>query len=59
MSVIVLKEKVDNVFEGKVYDIDLVYLILRGYWYYISWKGDILKFGGIVINIGVYFYDML
>ena len=43
----------------KVYDIDLTYLTSRGKWYFVSWKGDISKSGGISSNIGVHFYDML
>lgn len=61
-SIIALKEKVrrertEN--PGKVYDIDLTYLTSRGKWYFISWKGDEAKSGGIASNIGVHFYDMI
>jgi UDP-N-acetyl-2-amino-2-deoxyglucuronate dehydrogenase len=42
-----------------VYDIDLTYLTSRGKWYFISWKGDEAKSGGIASNIGVHFFDML
>jgi UDP-N-acetyl-2-amino-2-deoxyglucuronate dehydrogenase len=44
---------------GKVYEIDLTYLTSRGKWYFISWKGDEAKSGGIASNIGVHFFDML
>ena len=44
---------------NKVYDIDLSYLTSRGKWYFISWKGDQAKSGGIASNIGVHFFDML
>lgn len=44
---------------GKTYDIDLTYLTSRGRWYFISWKGNIEKSGGIATNIGVHFFDML
>jgi len=37
----------------------LTYLTSRGKWYFISWKGDQAKSGGIASNIGVHFYDML
>ena len=43
----------------KVYDIKLTYLTSRGKWYFISWKGDNYKSGGIASNIGVHFFDML
>jgi len=61
-SIIALKEKVTKELEkspDKVYDIDLTYLTSRGKWYFISWKGDQEKSGGIASNIGVHFYDML
>jgi len=61
-SIIALKEKVAKELEenpNKIYDIDLTYLTSRGKWYFISWKGDESKSGGIASNIGVHFYDML
>lgn len=61
-SIIALKEKVQNELKenpSKVYDIDLTYLTSRGKWYFVSWKGDISKSGGISSNIGIHFYDML
>jgi len=53
----VSKELIKN--PDKVYDIDLTYLTSRGKWYFVSWKGDEAKSGGIASNIGVHFYDML
>ncbi len=61
-SIVALKEKVScELAENpdRVYDIDLTYLTSRGKWYFISWKGDEAKSGGIASNIGVHFYDML
>lgn len=61
-AIIALKEKVSKELEinpNKVYDIDLTYLTSRGKWYFVSWKGDESKSGGIASNIGVHFYDML
>jgi len=61
-SIIALKEKVSKELENdpnKIYDIDLTYLTSRGKWYFVSWKGDESKSGGIASNIGVHFYDML
>ncbi len=61
-SIIALREKVRRELAenpGKMYDIDLTYLTSRGKWYFISWKGDESKSGGIASNIGVHFYDML
>jgi len=61
-SIIALKEKVEKELEenpDKIYEIDLTYLTSRGKWYFVSWKGDETKSGGIATNIGVHFYDML
>jgi UDP-N-acetyl-2-amino-2-deoxyglucuronate dehydrogenase len=61
-SIIALKEKVEQelkVDPNKIYDIDLTYLTSRGKWYFVSWKGNQAKSGGIASNIGVHFYDML
>lgn len=61
-SIIALKEKIAKELSENpdmVYDIDLTYLTSRGRWYFVSWKGDNAKSGGIASNIGVHFFDML
>ncbi|WP_456381181.1 Gfo/Idh/MocA family protein [Hydrogenimonas sp.] len=61
-SIVALKERVASELKRnpqKRYTIDLTYLTSRGKWYFISWKGDESKSGGIATNIGVHFYDML
>lgn len=58
-SIIELKKKVDSGPKDKIYDIDLTYITSRGRWYFISWKGDVQKSGGVATNIGVHFFDML
>lgn len=61
-SIIALKEKISEELSAnpaKIYDIDLTYLTSRGQWYFVSWKGDEAKSGGIASNIGVHFFDML
>lgn len=58
-AIIELKNKIENGPKDKIYDIDLTYITSRGNWYFISWKGDIHKSGGVATNIGVHFYDML
>lgn len=39
--------------------IELTYIARRGPWYQISWKGDASKSGGVALNIGVHFFDLL
>lgn len=61
-SIIALKNKIAAELAAdpeKVYDLDLTYLTSRGKWYFVSWKGDEAKSGGIASNIGVHFFDML
>ena len=59
-AIVQLKEKVQSIKlnEGKV-DLDLTYITSRGRWYYMSWKGDESKSGGVATNIGIHFFDML
>ncbi len=58
-NIIQLKQQVDKTPDDKRYSIDLNYITSRGRWYFISWKGEIQKSGGIATNIGVHFFDML
>ena len=61
-SIVALKQRVQAELQknpNKVYDIDLTYLTSRGKWYFVSWKGNESKSGGIASNIGVHFFDML
>jgi len=52
-----LKEKYKNTTQK--HDINLTYLTSRGPWYQYSWKGDKQQSGGLAMNIGVHFFDML
>jgi len=54
-----LKQKIDEGQSDKKHEIDLTYITSRGNWYFISWKGDESKSGGIATNIGIHFFDML
>lgn len=40
-------------------EICLSYITRRGPWYQSSWKGDVSKSGGIAMNIGIHFFDIL
>jgi len=57
-AIIALKKKIESS-PGKKHDIVLTYITPRGKWYHYSWKGDVIKSGGIATNIGVHFFDML
>lgn len=58
-AIIALREKVRNRPPGHRVLIDLSYITSRGNWYFVSWKGDEEKSGGVATNIGVHFFDML
>ena len=58
-SVIRLKEQVEADQSGNRLQVNLQYITSRGKWYFISWKGDESKSGGVATNIGVHFFDML
>ena len=54
-----LRERVAAEPADLVHDIDLTYITSRGPWYFVSWKGDESRSGGIGTNIGIHFFDML
>lgn len=58
-DIIKLKDTISQSGQAKKFDVDLTYITSRGKWYYTSWKGDIIKSGGIATNIGIHFFDML
>ena len=54
---VALKKDIAN--RTKRATIQLSYIARRGPWYQISWKGDEAKSGGLALNIGVHFFDLL
>jgi UDP-N-acetyl-2-amino-2-deoxyglucuronate dehydrogenase len=40
-------------------DVELTYITRRGAWYGVSWKGDEAKSGGLAMNIGIHFFDLV
>ena len=58
-AIVALRDRIAADKSGKIHDVDLTYITSRGRWYYVSWKGEEAKSGGIATNIGVHFYDML
>lgn len=58
-TIVGLKKQVDAEPVRKKHDIDLTYITPRGKWYFASWKSDRAKSGGVAMNIGVHFFDML
>lgn len=57
-SIIKIKDKISKN-PNMSYKVDLTYITSRGDWYKKSWKGDLKRSGGIAMNIGIHFFDML
>jgi UDP-N-acetyl-2-amino-2-deoxyglucuronate dehydrogenase len=58
-SMIELKQRLDAEGDGPRRDIILTYITPRGRWYDVSWKGSEEKSGGVAMNIGIHFFDLL
>ena len=54
-----LKQALDRRQNRSKADVVLTYITRRGNWYHISWKGDPEKSGGLAMNIGIHFFDLL
>ena len=57
--IIKFKKEIEANKENKKYQVNLQYITRRGKWYDISWKGNEAKSGGVLMNIGVHFFDLL
>jgi UDP-N-acetyl-2-amino-2-deoxyglucuronate dehydrogenase len=58
-KLIELREGLLRESSGRMHDVDLTYITARGRWYASSWKGSEERSGGVVLNIGVHFFDLL
>ena len=58
-ALIALKQKVESEPHRDRWDVCLTYVTPRGPWYNVSWKGSPEKSGGVTMNIGVHFFDLL
>jgi UDP-N-acetyl-2-amino-2-deoxyglucuronate dehydrogenase len=54
-----LKRTLDQDRSGQRADVCLSYITRRGGWYDVSWKGTPEKSGGVSMNIGIHFFDIL
>ena len=54
-----LKEKLQQQAARERAEICLTYVTRRGRWYDVSWKGSPEKSGGVALNVGVHFFDLL
>jgi UDP-N-acetyl-2-amino-2-deoxyglucuronate dehydrogenase len=58
-ALIALRERLMREPAGKVHDVCLTYVTVRGRWYHVSWKGQVDRSGGLATNIGIHFFDLL
>jgi UDP-N-acetyl-2-amino-2-deoxyglucuronate dehydrogenase len=57
-AIVALRERV-MASGSKIHEVDLRYVTRRGPWYFVSWKGNEEKSGGLAMNIGVHFFDLI
>ncbi len=58
-SLIALKQRLAGEAHREKADVVLTYVTRRGAWYKSSWKYDESKSGGVAMNIGIHFFDLL
>jgi len=58
-AIIALREAVQNESTPDIHDVCLTYITRRGAWYNASWKGSEERSGGLAMNIGIHFFDLL
>lgn len=58
-ALIALKRRLEGEPRRRRADVQLSYITRRGPWYHHSWKGREEKSGGIAVNIGIHFFDLL
>lgn len=57
-QLIALRESLQE-HRAAIHDVKLTYITARGPWYGVSWKGSDERAGGVVMNIGIHFFDLL
>jgi UDP-N-acetyl-2-amino-2-deoxyglucuronate dehydrogenase len=58
-ALVALKERLASAPSRARADVVLSYVTRRGAWYRVSWKGDEARSGGVAMNIGIHFFDLL
>jgi UDP-N-acetyl-2-amino-2-deoxyglucuronate dehydrogenase len=58
-SLLELKKQIEAETPREKKEICLTYVTRRGRWYDTSWKGSVEKSGGVALNIGIHFFDLL
>lgn len=58
-DLVALRDRLMAAGAGGRHQVDLTYITSRGPWYDVSWKGSESHSGGIAMNIGIHFFDLL
>jgi UDP-N-acetyl-2-amino-2-deoxyglucuronate dehydrogenase len=58
-AILDLKTRLTAAAHDRKHEVTLTYVTSRGPWYDASWKSDPQRSGGIAMNIGIHFFDML
>ena len=57
-DLIALKRRLDSL-GSRQHEVELTYITARGPWYFVSWKGNAERSGGLATNIGIHFFDLV
>jgi UDP-N-acetyl-2-amino-2-deoxyglucuronate dehydrogenase len=58
-ALVQLKRQLESERNRERVQVSLSYVTRRGPWYHQSWKGNLEKSGGIAMNIGIHFFDLV
>lgn len=58
-ALLALRDRLRQSPAAKRREVVLTYVTARGPWYPVSWKGNEERSGGIAVNIGIHFFDLL
>lgn len=58
-KLVALREKIQAQAIHGQHNVELTYITARGPWYSTSWKGNPEKSGGVLVDIGIHFFDLL
>lgn len=58
-DLIALRDRLLQDKSGRPHRVELTYVTSRGPWYDMSWKGSEQQSGGVAMNIGIHFFDLL
>jgi UDP-N-acetyl-2-amino-2-deoxyglucuronate dehydrogenase len=58
-DLVALRERFAAGTDNRRHQVELTYVTSRGNWYDVSWKGSDQHSGGVALNIGIHFFDLL